>query len=288
MDFRRSKGAKMKHSNLDWRVVCALSAMFTFSCATALAQADEDLDEQEPAVEEAPPEDFEHSWAPRTVEPPPPAPAAPIEAQPPTDHALVVGRVGVGFLGVNSVPLCDFGSFDCGTGNLAAPTLGVRYWASERLGIELGVGVGASLGKRRQEDVGGETTIDDPTIGGVAIHGGLPIALIHSRHFAFLFSPETQFGFAKGSNDLSSVSGILFRAGFRIGAEIQFGFIGIPQLSLTAGIGLHGQLNHRARTTEDPFFGELTNSATSFNFGTNVQGNPWAIFTNGISALYYF
>jgi hypothetical protein len=66
------------------------------------------------------------------------------------------------------------------------------------------------------------------------------------------------------------------------------GFLGIPQLSLTAGIGLHANLASRGQSYDDPFAGDVTIRDNAFNFGTNVQGNPWAIFTNGISALYYF
>jgi hypothetical protein len=222
---------------------------------------------------------------------PPPASAPPPAAPSQTDHEQVVGHMGVGYLGINSVPVCDpTAGFACTAGGVNAPILGIRYWASERLGIEVGVGVGVSIGKNRVDSGGTVTSDKDPTVGAIALHGGLPLALVHSRHFTFLFSPEIQFGFAKGStNDLAaandiSVMGIMTRAGARIGAEVQFGFIGIPQLSLTAGIGLHGLLAYRGASDD------AGNSVrdTGFGFGTNLQGNPWAIFTNAISALYYF
>jgi hypothetical protein len=271
----------MKMFRLDSHAMYVSLVALIMAPASVLAQEGQraawDTDEEVDVVPAAPT---------RTSEPPPP-----VDAPGQTDHERVVGHMGVGYLGINNVPVCDISaSLACNTGGVNAPILGLRYWASERLGIEIGVGVGVNIGKNRTESGGVVDTDKDPTIGAIALHGGLPLALVHSRHFTFLFSPEIQFGFAKGStNDAFganeiSVMGIMTRAGARIGAEVQFGFIGIPQLSLTAGIGLHGMLSYRGASDDT---GDSVRD-TGFGFGTNVQGNPWAIFTNGISALYYF
>ena len=72
--------------------------------------------------------------------------------------------------------------------------------------------------------------------------------------------------------------------GARVGAEIQFGFIGIPQLALQGTVGVH--LTYEGSSISLPNNTEL--SAHRFGFGTTVQGKPWDIFTSNISAIYYF
>jgi hypothetical protein len=90
---------------------------------------------------------------------------------------------------------------------------------------------------------------------------------------------------------------------FRLGvganatAEVQFGFLGIPQLGLQASIGFNLNFQtssqNTVRTTtragEQPRT-ETTTSNNAFNFGTTV-GPSYSladIITGSISAVYYF
>ncbi|HEY3667037.1 MAG TPA: hypothetical protein VGL19_13585, partial [Polyangiaceae bacterium] len=71
--------------------------------------------------------------------------------------------------------------------------------------------------------------------------------------------------------------------GARAGTEIQFGFIGIPELSLQAGVGLAFTYD---RIKDSAPAGAVVQSRTAL--GTSVGDNPWNIFTGNIAALYYF
>ena len=109
------------------------------------------------------------------------------------------------------------------------------------------------------------------------------------QHFSFQVVPELNFGFA--SNTIEGTGGagdLLFRGlhfdlGARAGAEIQFGFIDIPQLSLQGGIGL--ALAYDSTSYEDD---NVTDEWSQISLGTGVGDNPWNIFTANIAALYYF
>ncbi|MEO8901037.1 MAG: hypothetical protein ABI488_05160, partial [Polyangiaceae bacterium] len=80
------------------------------------------------------------------------------------------------------------------------------------------------------------------------------------------------------------LSGFHLDIGARAGGEVQFGFIGIPELSLQAGVGV-ALTYDRVKAT--PGAGDATvQSRTSL--GTSLAGNPWDIFTGNIAALYYF
>jgi hypothetical protein len=76
--------------------------------------------------------------------------------------------------------------------------------------------------------------------------------------------------------------------GARAGAELHFGFIDVPQLSLQGGVGLAFAIDNTSASNfsgSDPAE-EFEDKTTSF--GTTLAGNPWDIFTGNISALYYF
>jgi hypothetical protein len=119
------------------------------------------------------------------------------------------------------------------------------------------------------------------------VHGGLPIAIHHAQHYSFLIIPELTFGYATasqqqmGMQDLD-LNGVLFQIGCRAGAEIHFGFIGIPELALQATLGvlLDAEFTKASQ-------GQASVSSSTVNFTTTVTNAPWAVFTNTISAIYY-
>ena len=71
--------------------------------------------------------------------------------------------------------------------------------------------------------------------------------------------------------------------GARTGFEVFFGFIGIPELALSATVGLQFETYKNSATS-----GGLTQTDTTLRFTTTVQNNPWDIFAGNIAARYYF
>jgi hypothetical protein len=207
-----------------------------------------------------------------------------------TDHGLVVGHFGVGFFGVLAVPVAGAGAMPNFEATVSAPTLGVRYWMQDWLGIEAALGLGIESSGTTIDTGNSSATTNGPSLFALALHGAVPLVFAASRHFAFEVIPELNIGFATGGVDDQSpanndrdVSGFLLEVGARVGAEIQFGFIDIPQLALQATVGLHLRYEGRSQSVGDT---DISNH--SFRFGTTLQGEPWDIFQGNLSAIYYF
>jgi hypothetical protein len=203
-----------------------------------------------------------------------------------TDHSLVVGHLGVGHFGRLSLPYLN-AIGDGPVAELSAPTIGARYWLDERLGIEAALGIGVSTGGTTAQMGNMSVETSDPSLFGLALHGGLPLVFATSQHFAFELIPELNFGFVSGGQDGDpddlELSGVLLELGARVGAEIQFGFIGIPQLALQATVGLHLRYQSVGATV-----GNRELSRSNLFFGTTVQNAPWDIFHSNVAAIYYF
>lgn len=204
-----------------------------------------------------------------------------------SDHAAMSEHVGVGYLGRRSIPIATFAGGTLGAGSVDAPVIGVRYWLDPGMGIDVGLGFSSSGGS--SEVVSGGTTVetDAPGVTGFLLHAGLPFNLADDGHFSFQLIPELNIGFASSTveqdpDDLD-LSGLVFDLGARAGAEIHFGFIGIPQLALQGSVGLLFRMETRSASQGDV---EATNSSTLIT--TTVGDNPWNIFTSNVSALYYF
>lgn len=203
-----------------------------------------------------------------------------------TDHASVVGHLGVGHFGIIDLPYATSTMGD-GNARLSAPTIGARYWLDERLAIEGALGIGFETGSVTAKN--GNTSVETsaPSVFGFALHAALPLVFATSQHFAFELIPELNFGFVTGGQDTATdelkLSGVLLQLGARVGAEIQFGFIGIPQLALQGTVGLH--LTYEGRGAEQ---GNVSASTSALRFGTTLQNTPWDIFKGGVSAIYYF
>ncbi len=169
-----------------------------------------------------------------------------------------------------------------------APIIGVRYWLDPLIGIDAGVGLLFSGGSTKTGDT--STDLEGYTV--FMLPGGVPLALAGSKHFSFQVIPELNFGVASSKTAAaapggqgSDLSGIHFDIGARAGGEIQFGFIGIPELSLQAGVGLALSYDH---SKISPPGGGAATSVNTTSLGTSVGNNPWNIFTSNIAALYYF
>jgi len=200
-----------------------------------------------------------------------------------TDHATVVRHFGIGYMGRRTITIDP-----AGPTTVDAPIIGVRYWLDPMIGIDAGLGLLFSGGSTKTGDT--STDLQGYTV--FMLHGGVPLALAGSKHFSFQVIPELNFGIASSKtapaapggqgNDLS---GIHLDVGARAGGEIQFGFIGIPELSLQAGVGLALSYDH---SKNSPPGGAAAFSRNTTSLGTSVGNNPWNIFTSNIAALYYF
>ena len=211
-----------------------------------------------------------------------------------SDHEKVVGHFGVGYMGLSTIPLAGGNGIP---NSVNAPVVGVRYWLSEKLGLDLGLGFGLASGSREVVNGATTTVTDSPSVFGFAVHAGVPLVLGHQKHFMFLAIPELNLGIASAKYQAPaqgaavpqpevSHSGFLLGLGGRIGAEIQFGFIGIPQLSLQGSVGL-GMQYKRVKTSAENNGVTVSDSSSSTDLRTSVQSDPWALFTNTISAIYY-
>ena len=196
-----------------------------------------------------------------------------------SDHDAVVGRLAVGYLGRTA-----FAGFP-GLPNapaIATPVIGVRYWLSDMLGIDAGIGLGIASGSVK--DAMGDST-DRPSWHAFMLHGGVPLSLASAGHFSFQIVPELNLGFAGSSQTVagmdSSQSAFHLDIGARAGAEIHFGFINVPQLSLQGSVGLRLNMDSSSADPGDA-------GASDFNLATTVGDNPWNIFTSNVAALYYF
>ena len=239
-----------------------------------------------------------------------------------TAHAKMVGRFAVGFFGTRGVDLGlgDWSSGGCGTtANTAvcypvlsgatkveAPVIGVRYWLNERIGIDAGLGFALLSGSRDSFAANAPPTNpplkfsqDKTSVTAFLVHGGVPLALSTAKHFTFEVIPELNVGFASGTvkdqqppnaagapvptrADLK-LSGFLFDIGARVGGELHFGFIGVPELSVVGTVGMSF-----ATRSQSVAVGGSTAKNSDTTIGTSVQATPFAIFTNNISAFYYF
>jgi hypothetical protein len=246
--------------------------------------------------------------------PPPSTAATPIAAKvedDSPDHERFVGHFAVGYFGISQIPI---GTADPavptggaippvinapGQGTVTAPIIGVRYWLKRGMGIDAGIGLGYQQGGQSATVVNanGSTTTqqlsNNNNAFAFALHGGVPFALAEGHHYVFEFVPEATFGYATGTvkgvpgtppGADTSVNGVRFNIGARIGAELHFGFIGVPELALQASIGVYVAYGQAGASQANG----NSWSANQTNISTTVQGDPWAIFADTISALYYF
>ncbi len=266
------------------------------------------------------------------------APAAESSAVGDSDHERFVGSFAVGYMGASLVPIATNATLSQLQGNVNtmtaeaatvyAPVIGVRYWLNSGMGIDVGIGFRNFSGsitrhvadfttatQQAPAPVEKDYAVDKVNQMGFLLHAGVPIALATEKHYVFEVIPEANVGFSSGTikeqpytaasstvapTTLSDInlSGFRLDVGARVGSEIHFGFIGIPQLALQATVGAYFSYekfkadggSHPPNNPPDPA-GALPNtsySSSSSTISTSVNNDPWAIFTNNVSALYYF
>ncbi len=198
-----------------------------------------------------------------------------------SDHSAVIGRLGFGYMGFNGVPIANSMTV------VEAPVVGVRYWLDDMLGIDVGIGFRTVTGSSKT----GDTTTDAPSSTAFALHGGVPLSLYSAKHYSFQIVPELNLGFGTGETpqgadaDPAKHSGFILDVGARAGAEVHFGFMGLPDLALQGSIGLG--LAYATGST-DPGNGGTESSTSAFGISTRVGNSPWLALSQNVAAIYYF
>jgi hypothetical protein len=234
-----------------------------------------------------------------------------------SDHDQVVGSLGVGYLGMRSmavgcaavpgcVPVAGAALGGAGTLQVGAPVVGIRYWIDQTVGIDAGIGMaigGATLTNNAPPAGLPNGDVPQPGFYAFIIHAGLPLALASASHYSFQIIPEANVGFGGWSLDRPipgagpqpqgfAGSGFHLDVGARAGAEIQFGFMGLPKLALQASIGLLFAMNNTSIKDKEAEAlaptGPYESKGSQIAFSTTVHDNPWNIFTTNVAALYYF
>ena len=130
-------------------------------------------------------------------------------------------------------------------------------------------------------------SMDKDGIFGFVLQGGVPIAVTTHKHVSFQVIPFATFAHGRTSTGTTPVttdfSGTRVEVGARTGFEIFFGFIGLPELALSATVGIQFESRKQSSTNAG-----LTTSDTTLQFSTTVQNNPWDIFAGNVAARYYF
>lgn len=238
-----------------------------------------------------------------------PAPSPGPAAQPPrapdsapdlrSDHDRVVSRLGIGWEGL-APNVIEAQPGAGGLGGLgtppSGPMIGVRYWLSNRLGLDVAVGLALSAGGGSTSGVEEEdppTYI--PTSTGFLLRVGVPWVLYARSHYTFLAQAHVLTGYSRSVTTTELDDGFEMREtktvrhSFRVdatataGAEIHFGFIGIPELSLQGTVGL-GVTHTRSIFARE---GRTTRSHGTV-LATTLGNAPWDFFRTAVAARYYF
>jgi hypothetical protein len=225
--------------------------------------------------------------------------SAAIAPREPADGERVMGDWGLTLFTPRTI---DFGSFGAPTSvqSVRIYSIGLRHWMSSPLGpfkswgVDAGFGLALGSAKITGPSNGSIVTLDEPSVSGFSLHAGVPLALSHGRHFSFVVIPEADLIFV-GATALDPASTPQYakvelaswqlEAGVRAGAEIFFGFIGIPELSLEATLGV--SLSYEYATSKEKSTG-IEWADSSWAFSTARQTDPWRVFGARLAAIYYF
>ena len=214
-------------------------------------------------------------------------------AQGDSDHDAMIGRIGVGYLGARQAPAAGGAPGGPSLTFVDAPVIGLRYWIDQMIGLDVGLGLLNTSGSTTTATGATTTTVDDPSLLAAIIHGGVPLSLASGEHYSFQIVPEVNVGFSSATQEQTGVGETTFQGfgvnlGARAGAEVHFGFMGIPELALQGGVGLYFS-TATATVTFKPNAGQETKGErTQSAINTTVNGQPWDIFTSSIAAMYYF
>lgn len=222
----------------------------------------------------------------------------------PTDHSVVVGHLGLRYFGSAAMPALSFNGGMVGQNSTQdLHTVGARYWLNGAIGIEAGLGIGFASGSTTLTTptaTGSQTNSSDiPNFFGLGLQVGLPIMLAEAKHLAIHLDPYLAFrystsGITSGSGPATTddkLSAVQFALGANAVAEMQFGFIGLPQLGLQAQFGFGLNYTSTSRNSTVVATNTVTNvSNSTFGIGTTVGPHYGLdqIISGSISAVWYF
>ncbi len=264
----------------------------------------DESDDDESDDDESDDDDASDEPEPKPEPPPTPAVASEVEADAEeddgkTDHDQWVGHIGVGWFGISNVPIAS--GTPAGDGDdpvvnpgapefIPTPAIGIRYWFSSLMGLDLGLGMSVSTGSVSTTTY----AADKATITSLFFHLGVPLSIVEGEHVSLQIAPETNFGYAYSEVEPSyqpgveppppaQLSGSRFDVGVRVGGEVYWGFIGLPELALEGSVGVY--LTHQAT---DITVGGAHASQDNLVFTTSEYQSPWDLFTQHVRARYYF
>ena len=250
------------------------------------------------------------------VETPTPAPAAarprplfdgvrPAEPPPPDAIDRLSGHWGFGTFGSaeTTSPFLGSNGFTAVVSRVTTPFLGVRFWTPlggsvvRRLGFELAGGFSAGGGTSEQA-LGGMVVVRDvSTLRTLGVHAAVPLALVSTTHFVGHLAPEIRFVAldlqtpAQVQSPLPLMQSTPQRTpgssttdlSLRASAEIFFGFVKIPNLSLELAVRVGLRLTvSRVLDTQ----GSLAMTSTQ-TFAVPFPGDLLNLFTSTLSLKYY-
>lgn len=186
------------------------------------------------------------------------------EAEPPDATTRLAGHFGLGTFG--SAEFTWSQVFVNTPVTTTTPFIGARYWTPlggtvlRRVGVEVAGGMWLSSGST--ETAAGTTTATqkNPTIRTFGLHVAVPVALISTPHFIGHLSPEFRYlvlerdtsGMAplvtSGPQRSSGASAV--HLAVRAAAEVFFGFVKIPNLSLELSLRFGVRLNEIRSTDQ--------------------------------------
>ncbi|HXU63739.1 MAG TPA: hypothetical protein VN962_18705, partial [Polyangia bacterium] len=147
-----------------------------------------------------------------------------------SDHDAVVGRIGVTARRVDTgpAPLALRPGLGCPAGGGASCTVtvgavGARYWTSRNLALNGALALASGGGSSSSASL--------DTYLGVGPIAGLSVLLGNWRHLSVLASPELAFIWFRPAGS-HSPSTVMFQLQAAVEAELHFGFIGVPALSI--------------------------------------------------------
>jgi hypothetical protein len=229
-----------------------------------------------------------------------------------TDHQRQVGHLSLAFHGVRTIPaaVADGAGISVdgkGSATVAiapdetsVPTFGVRYWVSETVGVDVGLGFGYETGSVSRYVPNPDPTLDRTEDGSSARRTAFaarlaaPLSVHSGKHYNLMVIPGLDVGYTRttlpafrqsttgDALDLR-LTGFVFGVGAQVGTEVSFGFLGVPQLSLQTAWGL--RLESRKRTGK---IGDAETTLSEVGIGTSFHAEPWQWLTGSLSAFYSF
>lgn len=229
----------------------------------------------------------------------------PDEPTPPDAIDRLSGHWGFGTFGSaeTTSPFLVSNGFTSVVSRVTTPFLGVRFWAPvggsvvRRLGFEVAGGFSAGGGTSEQA-LGGMVVVRDlSTLRTLGVHAAVPVALVSTTHFVGHLAPEVRFVALDLQSPTpmqtplpltpstpqrtpgSSTTDLSLRAS----AEVFFGFLKIPNLSLELSVRVGLRLTvTRVLDTQ----GALSMTTTQ-TFAVPFPSDLLNLFTSSLALKYY-